>query len=203
MLQEDTRTKQNLMRAFAGESQARNRYSFAQAKARQQHYAVSELFRFTADQEKAHAQVFYDHLKALSQPAARQQQLEADYPVDLSDDICELLKLASQHEENESGTLYPEFARIAREEGFADIARDFENIAKVENTHSRRFGTFARLMGEGRLYSSDESEVWVCLNCGFILESDTAPEQCPVCGVPQGYYIRQKMAEWGAAEGPM
>lgn len=190
----NSKTKENLMRAFAGESQGRNRYSISEKKAQAQHYAVASLFRFTADQEKAHAQIFYEHLKALS---GQQVQVCADYPVDVSDDICALLEAASQHEQNESCTLYPEFARTAREEGFADVARDFENIAKIENVHSQRFSAFASLMREGRLYSSDNSEVWVCLNCGFILESDTAPEQCPVCGVPQGYYIRQKMSEWG------
>lgn len=191
----NSKTKENLMRAFAGESQARNRYNFAQQQARAQHYAVSALFAFTADQEKAHAQVFYDHLKELS---GQQVEVNADYPVNISDDLCELLNMAARNEDNESGAIYPEFARIAREEGFADIARDFENIAKIENVHSQRFSEFARLMQEDKLYKSDKAEIWVCLNCGFILESDAAPEQCPVCGAQQGYYIRLKMAEWGA-----
>ena len=108
----------------------------------------------------------------------------------MSDDICTLLNMAVQHEENEASSLYPEFARTARDEGFADIARDFENIAKIEDRHSQRFKAAAKLMEDGKLYSSDESEVWVCLNCGFILESSNAPENCPVCGVPQGYYVR-------------
>lgn len=189
-------TKENLMRAFAGESQARNRYNFAQEQAKTQHYAVSALFAFTANQEKAHAQVFYDHLKGFS--GGQVEISSADYPVDISDDLCELLNMAARNEDNESGAVYPEFARIAREEGFADVARDFENIAKIENVHSKRFAEFARLMQNDQLYRSDKTEVWVCLNCGFILESDSAPQQCPVCGVPQGYYIRLKMAEWGA-----
>ncbi len=190
----DSKTKENLMRAFAGETQARTRYSFAQQKAKQQHYAVSELFRFTADQEKEHAEVFYGHLKELS---GQQVQVCADYPVDLTDDVCGLLELAVQHEGNEAETLYPEFAKTAREEGFADVARDFENIAKIESTHSERFGTFARLMKEDKLYRSDSSETWVCLNCGFIIESSEVPENCPVCGVDRGYYIRLSMARWG------
>ena len=183
----NSKTKENLMRAFAGESQARNRYSIAQAKARQLHYGISELFRITADEEKAHAEVFYSHLSELS---GQQIEISADYPADVSDDICTLLNMAVQHEENEASSLYPEFARTARDEGFADIARDFENIAKIENRHSQRFKAAAKLMEEGKLYSSDENEVWVCLNCGFILESSNAPENCPVCGVPQGYYVR-------------
>jgi rubrerythrin len=194
----NSKTKENLMRAYAGETQARTRYNFAQEKLKQQHYAVSELFRFTADQEKEHAEVFYNHLKEFS---GQQVKVCADYPVDLSTDACELLKLAVQHETNEAEDLYPEFARTAREEGFADIARDFENISKIENTHGRRFESFAKLMREDRLYKSDKSEVWVCLNCGFIVESDSAPENCPVCGADQGYYIRLCMAEWGARGG--
>ncbi|MBQ8966336.1 rubrerythrin [Ruminococcus sp.] len=190
----NSKTKENLMRAFAGECQARERYNIARQAARQQHYAVSELFRFTADQEKEHAEVFYGHLKEFT---GQQVNISADYPVDTETDVCVLLERAVSHEQNESGELYPAFAKTAREEGFADIARDFENITKIEDTHSKRFDTFAKLMKEGRLYTSDKTETWVCLNCGFIVESDSAPEQCPVCGVPQGYYIRLSMAQWG------
>ena len=190
----NSKTKENLMRAFAGECQARERYNIAQQAARQQHYAVSELFRFTADQEKEHAEVFYGHLKEFT---GQQVNISADYPVDTEKDVCVLLERAVSHEQNESVWLYPAFAKTAREEGFADIARDFENIARIEDTHSKRFDTFAKLMKEGRLYTSDKTETWVCLNCGFIVESDSAPEQCPVCGVSQGYYIRLSMAQWG------
>lgn len=182
------------MRAFAGESQARNRYTFAQRKFASQDYAVSELFRFTAEQERAHAQMFYEHLKEFS---GQQLQVCGDYPVDISDDLLTMLELSVKDERNESEVVYPEFARIAREEGFADIARSFENIAKIENAHAERFAAFADLIRRGQLYSSDEEEVWVCMNCGFILTSSQAPEQCPVCNVPQGYYIRLKMTEWG------
>ena len=182
------------MRAFAGESQARNRYTFAQRKFASQDYAVSELFRFTAEQERAHAQVFYEYLKEFS---GQQLQVCGDYPVDISDDLLTMLELSVKDERNESEVVYPEFARIAREEGFADIARRFENIAKIENAHAERFSAFADLLRRGQLYSSDEEEIWVCMNCGFILTSSQAPEQCPVCNVPQGYYIRLKMTEWG------
>ncbi|WP_296792611.1 rubrerythrin [Ruminococcus sp.] len=190
----NSKTKENLMRAFAGESQARNRYTFAQRKFASQDYAVSELFRFTAEQERAHAQVFYEYLKGFS---GQQLQVCGDYPVDISDDLLTMLELSVKDERNESEVVYPEFARIAREEGFADIARSFENIAKIENAHAERFSAFADLLRRGQLYSSDEEEVWVCMNCGFILTSSRAPEQCPVCNVPQGYYIRLKMTEWG------
>jgi rubrerythrin len=190
----NSKTKENLMRAFAGESQARNRYTFAQRKFASQDYAVSELFRFTAEQERAHAQVFYEYLKEFS---GQQLQVCGDYPVDISDDLLTMLELSVKDERNESEVVYPEFSRIAREEGFADIARSFENIAKIENAHAERFAAFADLLRRGQLYSSDEEEIWVCMNCGFILTSSQAPEQCPVCNVPQGYYIRLKMTEWG------
>ena len=190
----NSKTKENLMRAFAGESQARNRYTFAQRKFASQDYAVSELFRFTAEQERAHAQVFYEHLKEFS---GQQVKVCGDYPVDISDDLLTMLELSAKDERNESEVVYPEFARIAREEGFADIARSFENIARIENAHAERFAAFADLLRRGQLYSSDEEEIWVCMNCGLILTSSQAPEQCPVCNVPQGYYIRLKMTEWG------
>ena len=190
----NSKTKENLMRAFAGESQARNRYNMAQAKAKaQQHYAIAAQFGFTADQEKAHAKVFYEHLKELS---GQEIEFCADYPVTVTDDIAQLLHEAAKHESAESESIYPEFAKTAREEGFGDIARDFENIAKIEALHARRFSAFADLLEKDRLYKSDKTEVWTCLNCGFILESESAPEQCPVCGVPQGYYIRLSEAAW-------
>ena len=190
----DSKTRENLMRAFAGESQARNRYTIAHEKAlSQKHYAIAEQFRFTADQEKAHAQVFYEHLKELS---GQETEIYADFPVMVSDDITERLRDAAKHESAESSSIYPEFARTAREEGFADAARDFENISKIEGLHARRFTAFADLLEQGSLYKSENTEVWTCLNCGFILESGSAPEQCPVCGVPQGYYIRLGEAAW-------
>ena len=190
----NSKTKENLMRAFAGESQARNRYTFAQKKFASSDYAVSELFRFTAEQERAHAQVFYYYLKEFS---GQQLQVCGDYPVDISDDLLTMLEMSAKDERHESEVIYPEFARIAREEGFTDIARSFENIAKIENAHAERFAAFADLIRRGQLYNSEEEEIWVCMNCGFIMTSTQPPEQCPVCDVPQGYYIRLKMTEWG------
>ena len=190
----NSKTKENLMRAFAGESQARNRYTFAQKKFASSDYAVSELFRFTAEQERAHAQVFYEYLKEFS---GQQLQVCGDYPVDISDDLLTMLEMSAKDERHESEVIYPEFARIAREEGFTDIARSFENIAKIENAHAERFAAFADLIRRGQLYNSEEEEIWVCMNCGFIMTSTQPPEQCPVCNVPQGYYIRLKMTEWG------
>lgn len=165
----NSKTKDNLMRAFAGESQARNRYTMAEEKARQQKlYVLADLFKFTADQEKVHAKIFYEHLKELSGESVF---------VDGG---------------------YPAFADIARQEGYGKIAQDFTNIAKIENVHGKRFAAFGKLMKEGKLFSSFQSETWVCLNCGYIVEGTQAPERCPVCGEAQGYYIRLSMASWGS-----
>jgi len=182
-----SRTKVNLMRAFTGESQARNRYTFAEAQARQMNYfALADLFKFTASQEKAHAQVFYDHLKSEQGDTIH---IEGGYPVDISTKLEDILQYANYNELQEADDVYPAFAAIAREEGFTKIAQDFQNIAKIERTHAERFENVRKLMSENKLYHSDNVEIWVCLNCGYILEGHSAPEKCPVCGVPQGYYV--------------
>ena len=184
------------MRAFAGESQARNRYTMAEEKARQQKlYVLAVLFKFTADQEKVHAKIFYEHLKELSGESVF---VDGGYPVDISEDMCTLLGMADHNERQESEDVYPAFAEVARQEGYGKIAQDFTNIAKIENVHGKRFAAFGELMKEGKLFSSSQSETWVCLNCGYIVEGTKAPERCPVCGEAQGYYIRFSMASWGS-----
>ncbi|MBO5448171.1 MAG: rubrerythrin family protein [Ruminococcus sp.] len=190
-----SKTKENLMRAFAGESQARNRYTFAGQQAKQQKlFAVADLFKFTANQEKAHAEIFYNHLK---EEAGQTIHIDGGYPVDISENVCELLSMAHHNEYEEFGDVYPAFSEVARQEGFHKIAQDFANIAKIEKAHGDRFDAFGKLMKENKLFSCDSSETWVCLNCGYIMEGTSAPQNCPVCGVPQGYYIRLSMASWG------
>ncbi len=191
----DSQTMKNLMRAFAGESQARNRYTFAQAKMiAQKQFVLADLFRFTADQERQHAEIFYNHLK---NGGIENVGIDADFPVDTDCDIECLLSAAAGHEFAENADIYPSFARTAREEGFSQIAQDFENIAAIEKTHGQRFQRFAQLASDGQLYSSDESIKWVCTNCGYILEGTQVPQNCPVCHGEQGYYIRLDMADWG------
>ena len=192
----DSKTKVNLMRAYAGESQARNRYSFAQQKlTEQKQFVAADLFKWTANQEKEHARIFYEHLQ---KGGVEQTEIQAAYPVDKDscDMVC-LFQSAAEHEFKENEQIYPEFARIAREEGFSQIAQDFENIASIEKSHGERFRRFAQLQSEDRLYSSDESVIWVCTNCGYILEGTQVPQNCPVCHGEQGYYIRLDMADWG------
>lgn len=190
-----SKTKENLMRSFAGESQARNRYTMAERQAnRQKQHVLAALFKFTADQERAHAQVFYNHLKEC---ATQNIDIDGTYPVDISDDLAALTKMAEHNENEEAEVVYPGFAQTAREEGFPRIAQDFENIAKIERYHAERFHTFSELHDSDRLFSSDKTERWVCLNCGYISESEQAPTKCPVCSEPQGYFIRLEMASWG------
>ena len=192
----DSRTMVNLMRAFAGESQARNRYAFAQEKmTAQKQFMLADLFRFTAKQEKEHASIFFEHLQ---KGGVQSVEIQADFPVDKdSCDVVCLLESAAENEEKENGEIYPEFARIAREEGFSQIAQDFENIAAIETVHAQRFRRFAQLQSSGELFSSQESTKWVCTNCGYIFEGTQVPQNCPVCHGEQGYYIRLDMADWG------
>lgn len=191
----NSQTLINLMRAFAGESQARNRYTFAQEQMiAQKQFFIADLFKFTANQEKEHAEIFYNHLKSAG---VTDVEIEAGYPVDKDCDLACLLDTAANHELAEHGDIYPSFAQTAREEGFAQIAQDFENIASIEKTHAQRFERFAQLERDGELYSSDESIKWVCMNCGYIIEGTQVPQNCPVCHGEQGYYIRLDMADWG------
>lgn len=178
----------NLMRAFAGESQARNRYTFAQHTAEQNNlYVLGQIFYFTASQEEAHAEVFYNLMKPSS---GKNAEITAGYPVDVYDEALKLLETSVQNENDEAETIYPEFAEIARKEGFPEIASKFTLIAEIEKIHRQRFEYFAELLRQNRLFKSDKTERWLCLNCGHIHESTEAPSVCPVCGKNQGYFIR-------------
>ena len=191
-----SQTKTNLMRAFAGESQARNRYTFAAQQAHQQQlYVVEKLFEFAANQEKEHAEVFYNHLK--DEAGNTIEITDAGYPVDISDDMSRLLRMAEHNEYEESRDVYPAFAQKAKEEGFYEVFSSFNNIATVEEHHGKRFGVFASHLEIGTLFSSDKQENWMCLNCGYIFEGMIAPLSCPSCRKPQGYFIRLEMSPWG------
>jgi rubrerythrin len=190
-----SKTKENLMRSFAGECQARARYTMAMSKAKQnKQHVIAALFKFTANQEKVHAEIFYNHLKQCSGETI---DICGGFPVDISDDICKLTEMSIHNELEEAEDVYPKFAATARDEGFAKIAQDFENIAQIERSHAKRFQTFAELCKNGKLYSSEKEERWVCLNCGYILESSQVPNQCPVCSGEQGYFIRLEYSSWG------
>lgn len=188
----NSETKDNLMRAFAGESQARNRYTFAAGQARQQNQAaVAQVFLYTADQEKEHAEIFYKHLKEL---AGETIHVDGGYPVDITENLAELLRMAQHNEYEEHDDVYKKFGDKAKEEGFDKVARSFHMIAEIEKTHGDRFGKFAKWMEENKLYVSDVKTGWICLNCGYICETKEAPKKCPVCEHDQGYFIRLELS---------
>lgn len=181
------------MRAFAGESQARNRYTFAAAEAKTQKLPVIErVFLFTAGQEKEHAEIFYDFLKEF---AGETIEVNGGYPVDISESIEELLGMAQHNEYEESDDIYPSFCNIAEDEGFPKIAEKFHMITEIEKHHGNRFGEYADLMKNNRLFVSDVKCGWICLNCGYQFEGFTPPEKCPVCNHEKGYFIRLSMIQ--------
>lgn len=185
-------TRLNLMRAFAGESQARNRYLFAAGAARTKNLQVIEaVFQFTAEQERAHAKVFYDLLTPVSGTNLR---VDGGYPVDISPSILDLLRAAQHNEYQEHDVDYAGFAKIAREEDFEEIGKTFEMIAGIEKVHGDRFGRFADLLEQETLFVSDVEVQWMCLNCGQIIHATRAPALCPVCKHAQGYFIRVELA---------
>ncbi len=191
---QDSETKDNLMRAFAGESQARNRYTFAAAQAKKEKlHVISAIFAFTASQEKEHAEIFYNHLKEL---AGENIAVDGAYPVDISDQTADLLRLAQHNEYEEHDPVYRAFGEKAKEEGFHRIAASFFHIAEIEKTHGDRFGRYAKMLEEGTLFVSDVEVEWMCLNCGYVYKGTDAPAVCPVCQHDQGYFIRLTLAPY-------
>ncbi len=194
----NSETKDNLMRAFAGESQARNRYMFAAGMAKKQNlYVIEAVFRFTADQEQEHAEIFYNHLQEL---AGETIHIDGGYPVDLSPSVLQLLKSAHHNEYEEYDDVYKHFEEIAEQEGFAKIAASFRMIRAIEKTHGDRFQKFADLLEQNRLFVSDAACQWVCLNCGPTSNGTEVPERCPVCDHDRGYFIRLTLAPWSDGE---
>lgn len=189
-----SQTKDNLMRAFAGESQARNRYTFAAGIAvKQKQHMIADVFLFTANQEKEHAEIFYNHLQQLSGETIF---IDGGYPIDISEDVISLLKSAHHNEYEEYQDVYQNFSEIAKQEGFLKVAQDFKNIANIEKTHGDRFQEIATLLESNQLYVSNVTCQWMCLNCGFIYEGTAVPERCPVCDHDQGYFIRIELAPY-------
>ena len=184
----------NLMRAFAGESQARNRYTFAASEAKKQGmYVVEAVFNYTAGQEKEHAEIFYNYLSGL---AGENIAVDGSYPVDIDSSIASLLRSAEHNEYEEYSDAYKHFGDVAEREGFLQIAASFRDIANIEKTHGERFAALAELLEAGKLFVSDVECGWVCLNCGHVHSGKAAPENCPVCHHDKGYFIRLTMAPW-------
>lgn len=188
----------NLMKAFAGESQARNRYTFGAQQAKEQGiYVVEKVFTFTAKQEREHAEVFYKQLKDL---AGETIQIEGGYPIDISKDMGEILRMAQHNEYEEHDDVYNHFAMVAEQEGFAAAAAKFRMIAEVEKIHGDRFGAFAKLIENQELFVSKMETKWMCLKCGYTLEAKEAPKKCPVCGHEQGWFIRMELAPYSMVQ---
>ena len=194
VLFENSETKRNVLRAFAGESQARNRYTFAAGLAKKNGLHVIEaVFTFTADQERAHAKAYYELLKPCS---GENIAIDGTYPVDLYETVLEHLRAAQHNEYQEWEHDYKHFADTAMSEGFPLVGKLFENIARVEQTHGDRFGRFADLLEREQLFCSEVEVQWTCLHCGWVVTSTAAPAQCPVCHHPQGYFVRVELAPW-------
>jgi rubrerythrin len=178
-----TRTEQNLLKAFAGESQARNRYEFAAKVAKNEGYVqISNIFLKTSLQEKAHAKNFFTFLEGGA------VEITASYPAGKTGTTPENLKAAAMGEYEEWTHLYPAFAEIAKEEGFPEVAIAFKMIAKVEAEHEKRFLKLLKNIEEGTVYQKKEKVRWVCSNCGYVHEGEKALEKCPACHHPKEYF---------------
>ena len=178
-----TKTEQNLLKSFAGESQARNRYEFAAKVAKNEGYEqIAAIFMETADQEKEHAKRFFKFLEG------RVVEITASYPAGKIGTTIENLKAAADGENEEWTELYPEFAKIAKEEGFPEISAAWTMIAKVEEQHEIRYLKLLKNIEDGKVFKKDEKVLWKCRNCGYIHEGDSAPQKCPACLHPQSYF---------------
>lgn len=188
----ESKTKENLMRAFAGESQARSRYTVAAERAEKEGmYTIADMFRYTAEQERAHAERYYDLLKEFSGETIH---IDGRYPVDQQDSLAGLLRAAEHNEHEEYDDVYQAFGDTATEEGFHEAASAFYQIAEVEHVHEERFGRLAKLLEDGTYYGGGEVKKWMCTNCGYIHEGNQAPKYCPACRHEQGYFIPYEFA---------
>jgi rubrerythrin len=178
-----TKTEQNLLKSFAGESQARNRYTFFASQARKDGFEqIAAIFEETAANEKEHAEVFFKYLEG------GPVEITATYPAGKIATTAENLLAAAEGEKEEWGELYPAFAAAAKEEGFDDIATSYTEIAEVEEQHELRYRKLLANVNTNRVFSRETTVKWHCRNCGYIHEGPTAPEECPACKHAQSYY---------------
>lgn len=178
-----TQTEKNLLKAFAGESQARNRYTFFASVARKEGYEqIANIFTETAGNEKEHAEIFFKYLEG------GDLEITAAYPTGIIGDTLTNLKAAADGEKLEWSTIYAEFEKTAREEGFKDIATSFKEIAEVEEFHEGRYRKLAKNVAGGEVFKKKAAVKWHCTNCGYIHEGPEAPKECPACKHAQSYY---------------
>ena len=178
-----TRTEKNLLTAFAGESQARNRYNYFASQARKQGYEqIAAIFLETADNEKEHAKRIFKFLEG------GEVEFAAAFPAGVIGDTRENLRAAASGENHEYTKMYPEFARIADEEGLAEIAEVLRNIAVAEKQHEKRYLGLLENLQKDRVFKREKVVAWKCRNCGYIHEGTEAPEECPACAHPRAYF---------------
>jgi len=178
-----TKTEKNLLAAFAGESQARNRYTYFASAARKEGYEqIANIFLETAENEKEHAKVFFKHLEG------GDVEIVAAYPAGVIGDTKSNLEAAAAGENMEWTTLYSDFAATAKNEGFAEVARSFDQVAKVERYHEARYRKLIANLMAGEVFKKKESVKWHCINCGYVLEGTEPPKSCPACQHPQAYF---------------
>ncbi|RUM36572.1 MAG: rubrerythrin family protein [Desulfobulbus sp.] len=178
-----TQTETNILTAFAGESQARNRYSFAAKKAKKEGLVqIAAIFERTAEQERAHAKTLFKLLEG------GEVEVRASFPAGTIGTTMENLEAAAAGEEHEYQEMYPEFAATAKEEGFPVIAAVFNAIARAEQQHARQYRAFIDNLKEGRTFKREETVIWYCRKCGYVHEGNEPPKKCPACAHPQGYF---------------
>jgi len=178
-----SQTEKNLLAAFAGESQARNRYSYFASVAKKEGYEqISAIFQETSDNEKEHAKLFFKQLKG------GMVQITAAYPAGIISTTADNLKAAAEGEKAEWSMIYPNFANVAEKEGFAEVANLFRQVAKVEIQHERRYLRLFENVKQFKVFKKDAPIKWKCRNCGVVIEGSEAPAICPVCNHPQGYF---------------
>ena len=178
-----TKTEKNLLIAFSGESQARNRYTFFASKAKKDGFVqISKIFEETAAQEKEHAERLFKFLEG------GDVEVTASFPAGIIASTADNLKAAAAGEDHEWQEMYPSYAKIARAEGFEEIADVMEHIAVAEKQHSKRYKALRQNILDGKVFKKDGKIVWRCLNCGYIHEGDSAPEKCPACAHAKDYF---------------
>lgn len=178
-----TRTEKNLLTAFAGESQARNRYTYFSAKAREERYMqIADIFAETADHERLHAKRFFSFLEG------GEAEVQMAFPAGVVGSTLENLKAAAAGEEHEHVELYPGFAKVAREEGFQAVAIVFDSVAVAEAYHGKRYRALAANIESDRVFKKDQPVVWRCRKCGYLKEGTEAPQACPACAHPRAHF---------------
>ncbi len=182
-----TQTEQNLLKSFAGESQARNRYTFYASVAKKEGYEqIASIFTETAEQEKEHAKRFFKFLEG------GMVEITATFPAGVISTTAENLRAAAEGENEEWSELYPEFADIAEKEGFTEIAAVFRSIAEVEAMHEARYRKLLARIEDGSTFAREEEIEWQCRNCGYVHTGTEAPELCPACAHKQAYFEEKK-----------